>query len=238
MNYEVLILDDNPLQADYMKSLILADYPNASVFCFEDEQKFMNFYENQKQPSILIIDIRLKNGICGINIVKEIQTNNTKSQIIFVSSDLNAACDVYEVDHCYFVYKPQTEKRLPEAVHKAMIKMKKPENPLMVHEKTSLIALNKGEILYLERIRRMTIVYLIDRQIKIREDLSELQEQLSDNFCQCHRFYIVNFDHVVEYQTNHFTMKNKEEIPISRSNSQSTRQKFNAYLSINSRDFS
>lgn len=80
--------------------------------------------------------------------------------------------------------------------------------------------LQKWKILYVERDKRDTYIYLNqeDSVLKLSDKLTELEERLCDeNFVRCHNSFIVNMSYVSEHCKTGFVMKNGMEIPISRS---------------------
>lgn len=50
----------------------------------------------------------------------------------------------------------------------------------------------------------------------VRGKLSQILSELPPNFVKCHRSYIVNTNYIVSVQQGFITLKNKEEIPVSR----------------------
>jgi DNA-binding LytR/AlgR family response regulator len=50
----------------------------------------------------------------------------------------------------------------------------------------------------------------------VRGKLSHIQAELPPNFAKCHRSYIVNTNYIQSVQQGFLTLKNKEEIPVSR----------------------
>jgi|GEM_PF-2007678 len=51
----------------------------------------------------------------------------------------------------------------------------------------------------------------------VRGKLSQILSELPPNFAKCHRSYIVNTNYIQSVQQGFITLKNKEEIPVSRS---------------------
>lgn len=73
---------------------------------------------------------------------------------------------------------------------------------------------------------------LRDNDIKretIRGKMSEIIKELPPNFIQVHRSYIVNFNYIKDIYSNLIVMKNKLEIPISRSKRQVLKAKLIEY---------
>lgn len=64
-----------------------------------------------------------------------------------------------------------------------------------------------------------------------RGKISEIIKELPPNFIQVHRSYIVNFNYVKDVYSNFIIMKNKLEIPISRSKRQILKIKLIEYKS-------
>lgn len=78
-------------------------------------------------------------------------------------------------------------------------------------------AIIEKEILYVERVGRISIVYTRGERFESKWKLSELMEHLDEEFIRCHNSYIVNLNKVCKYIRGEFTLGNGKHIPISRS---------------------
>ena len=231
MNYEITLCEDDAVQNENLVSWLQEHFSQAHVCAFTSGHALIDHVRQHPAKRIILMDIMLDEGASGIEAARTIKTIDPGCVIVFLSSFLEKACDVYEVDHCYFVYKPQKEKRLEPALKKALsVLMEKPRS-LIAHAGACTLCIDPGTSVYLARIKRYTLSHCIDQTYKVKEDLENLQEQLPGTFSRCHRSFLVNFRYVRSYMVHDLEMKNDKLIPVSRRYVQPVRKAFHQYLS-------
>ncbi len=230
MDYEINLCEDDPIQNEKLVQWIGHRFPQANVHGFVDEKDLLAHMQIKKIPCIIIMDIMLKNDVNGIETAKAIKAIDPSSILIFLSSYLEKACDVYEVDHCYFVYKPQKESRLEIAIHKALSMLKNRPKEIVAHTGTTTVRIDPNTVLYLERIKRYTLIHCRTEIIKVKEDLDTLSSFLPDSFHRCHRSFFVNFRFIRSYMVHDLKMEDGALLSVSRRYFQSIKTSFHNYL--------
>lgn len=71
------------------------------------------------------------------------------------------------------------------------------------------------DILYLESLSDYVKIHMIDQSLVTRETISSFEESLPETFIRIHRSFIVNQDHVHQFNTTSVKVKDTE-LPISR----------------------
>lgn len=227
--YTIAIVDDKKEHIQQMKKIILEMKTSFQMKEYTQPEHFLQEIESFPKNTIFILDIML-NQINGIDIATHILQIHPLAQIIFISSYLEKATEVYEVDHCYFVYKPEMENKLSNAIHKAIDKMESLKKTLHVQLKDKIKIISLCDIIYFERDKRTTYIHCLHEQIKTGIKIDEFLNFLPSSFVRCHHSYIINLDTVTEYKRDHFLLMNQIVIPISRSYYQNTKRQFNQYL--------
>ena len=174
-------------------------------------------------------------------------------QIIFLSSYLSYATEVYETEHIYFILKSQLHQRIGPALHQALtalgdrsvqITAQKDGSTHVIALHAALKNLDTGRkqyltfkvkltqlripadnILYLERNLRKTKV-ITQQGVFLTQESPETLISGSGHFVRCHQSYWVNLKHVQAIGSNHFTMDSGSGIPISRTYLQEAKQRF------------
>ncbi|MGN1276379.1 MAG: LytR/AlgR family response regulator transcription factor, partial [Floccifex sp.] len=118
----IAICDDHKAQVENIKKCIQKLNLNKEVeLCtFTNEEEMIQMCTKINRNFIFILDIVLQDNVSGIDIAKKINELFPKSVIIFISSYLEKVTDIFEVEQCYFIYKPEMEKRLQDALEKAI----------------------------------------------------------------------------------------------------------------------
>ena len=100
----------------------------------------------------------------------------------------------------------------------------------MINCRGKKIVISLSEIIYFERDLRRTIIHLNNTQYYTYDKFQSFLDLVPDNFFECHRSFIVNFNEVREHQRNRFILKNNVVIPISRSHEKQAKDAFENYL--------
>lgn len=235
MKFEIIVCEDDRSFRQDLIQWIECRFPSASVLGFLDGEDLLEHVRFHEKKRIVIVDIVLAKGEDGIVLAKAIKKIDPLCVIIFMSSFLEKACDVYEVEHCYFVYKPQKEARLEPAILKAIGLLNELSSSIVVHTNSSIVRLDPNAIFYLERIKRYTLVHMEGQTLKIKEDFEALSQVLPMSFHRSHRAFVVNFDHVSSYMVRDLKMRDGALLSVSRSYQRSIKEAFHQYL-IESRE--
>lgn len=176
-------------------------------------------------PDIAIVDIQMCE-MGGIELAKRINTVLPQCAIIFATSYLSFATDVYETEHAYFILKSEFDRRIEAALQKALSQ----RLPPVLHYPVSHGFRNTpcSQVLCMERILRRTKLTLLDGT----EDWTPLTpaELLNTDgtqqFIRCHQSYWVNFRRIETMENDCFLLPNGLRVPISRTYRSAAREQF------------
>lgn len=167
---------------------------------------------------LLFLDIELgeENGIA---IARRVNEKWKHCQIVYLTNFLFYATEVYQTEHMFFVLKEQFERRLEEIFQKFFHQTRQKERSLIFSViGGSRLCLAPDEILYLERLRRVTRVVTVWGDYAIWDKIDVLEQKLpKPDFLKCHSSYIVYLPAIREQRKSEFLMKNGDQIAISRS---------------------
>ncbi|MDR3767337.1 MAG: LytTR family transcriptional regulator DNA-binding domain-containing protein [Butyricicoccus sp.] len=169
----------------------------------------------------------------GVDVVRAFQTLQPSCAVVYLTSHLNFATEVYETPHVYFVLKGELRKRLPAVMDRVASRHRLPSRaPLYIKRKDSEIILDPDDVLYCEHQGRQTQIVTNGETVTVYQKIAELMDLLDPHaFVRCHTSYIVHLRYVTKFNRTAFTMSNGQTIPISRSNYADTKQRFSDYLS-------
>lgn len=174
---------------------------------------------------IVIMDICLdstkKNGIDLARLINQV---SDKCQIIFCTSFINYATEIYDVEHVYFVLKSDIRSKLASALNKAEETLQRLRSCMLhIAVKGQDYFINQDKIQYFERMQRITQINLADEIITCRESVESILERVEKGrFVQCHKSYAVNLSYIKSYRRSVLTLNNNKMIPISRARLQDT----------------
>lgn len=181
------------------------------------------------RPDIALLDIQMP-GLGGIETAKFLNDCVPACRIIFLTSFLGYATDVYAVRHSYFVLKSELSQRIAPALSRAMEDMGE-DMRLSFRADGEIHTVEAGEVLYLERNLRKTRVVCLREEYITGGHADELLASAPEGqFVHCHQSYWVNLQHVTAMGTDSFTLTGGQEVPISRSCRSAAKEAFFAWL--------
>lgn len=109
------------------------------------------------QPHIALLDICMPEQD-GIRLAQSMKQYAPFCQIIFLSSYLSYATEVYETEHIYFILKSQLHQRIGPALHQALTALGDRSVQITAQKDGSTHVIVLQDVLYLERNLRKTKV--------------------------------------------------------------------------------
>jgi len=200
------------------------------IITFSRGDELLNYVESsEKKMDLLFMDIDL-NGTNGVQLTKEVNQKLPFCQITYLTNYLHFATDVYQTNHCYFIIKEQLPERLEELFEKLLqnhdASFYNKRIPITSIQQNQIIVF-QGEILYLERIRRITYIHTKNITYETKIKLEELLPLFDPfHFVRCHQSFIVSLNAISELQKADFILKNKKRVPISRTYQNSAKEAF------------
>lgn len=221
--YSIAICDDEPLHREYLAQSLRSHLNGqiAELRPFDSPTAFLQEIGTQGYaPDIAILDIQM-NEMNGIDLAQRINAVLPQCAIIFATSYLTYATDVYETEHAYFILKSEFEQRIGTALQKPLPVLHCP----VVHGYRNIPC---SQVLCLERILRRTKLTLLGGL----EEWTPLTpaELLDTNsalqFIRCHQSYWVNFRQIETMENDCFWLPGGLRIPISRTYRSAAREQF------------
>lgn len=176
-------------------------------------------------PDIALLDIQMP-GIDGIKLANEINRTAPECSVIFISSYIFYAPDVYGTEHIYFVLKSQMDERLSAALDKAVARISKPKSFIAVKSGASVTRIPVESVLYLERALHKTRIVTAETGYMTTQSPSELLSSVPDTFIHCHQSYWVNVRNIESLEANEFKLCNGWTVPISRAQKTKSKELF------------
>lgn len=198
------------------------------IYNFKTQEQLRKF--NAAKLDVCFLDLDLENQD-GIKIASEINHKWINCLLVFYSGNLRLATEVYGIPHIYFVLKEQMETKMKQILKIVMINYSRQRHLSFSVIGGKTIVLLPDDIIFFERIKRITRIESIYGTYDIWDKLGELEDRLKElGFVRCHNSYIVYLPAVIEIQKNVLIMKNKMKVTISRSYRKSVQDALNMWL--------
>lgn len=224
VTYTCLIVDDEPLAQELIEEHV-SQIPELKIVDRCDDAMQASSILAKQHIDLLFLDINMP-VIKGIDFFKNLIN---KPRVIFTTAHREYALEGFEVSALDYLLKPITFERFFLAVQKFFEAMEKKE-PVSV-DKTSgekvgeVIFVSQGhrkikvdlnEVSYIESFKDYINIHIVDKEIRIKENIGVFQKKLGKNFLRIHRSYIVNSMFVTGYTKNDVEVK-EHELPIGPS---------------------
>ena len=229
MNLNCIIIDDEPLALELLKSYVektaflnlIGTYPNAI--------QAMKELTGKTPVHLMFLDIQMP-GIDGLEFSKLI---DSYTRIVFTTAFNQYAVDSYRVNALDYLLKPISYTDFLQAVNKAVhwfemqnklkeaVAETQTSTPEFIYVKSDykLVQISLDQILYIEGLKDYVKIHLDGAQKPILSLLSMkiMEEQLpSERFIRVHRSFIVQKSKIKVIDKGRIVF-NKEYIPISDS---------------------
>lgn len=217
---KILILEDNDVAVEALKSIIKGIDRNAEIAAFKSVPDTLESIIKE-DFDLFIVDIVLdrKNpndasGLDFIGLLREIKKYDF-TPVIIITSIVDSKLYAYDTLNCFrYIEKPYDSEQVKTAIKKALQMPQKRMEDKYIHlrDEATVQAFKTEEIVY---------IYYSDRKLTIRsvngmscfyyKSIRELRKQLGDSFFfQCNRNTLVNKRHILklDMQKNQIVLKN------------------------------
>jgi DNA-binding LytR/AlgR family response regulator len=174
---------------------------------------------NQEKVDLIFLDINMPD----INGMQLIATLTIKPMVIFTTAYGNHAVESYNLNAIDYLLKPITFERFLAAVNKAQGLFLIKNNETAKSETAETVFIKSGpqtyqvkisDILYFEKDGNYITVYLKDKKILIRENMTDIFSIVpQDQFVRVHKSFVVAVKHITMIEVHQLTI-NGDKIPI------------------------
>jgi len=211
-----IAVDDEPKALEVLKRYCEKTSLVSLKETFREPVKAIEFLQREK-VDLIFLDISMPD-ISGLQLV---QTLSPAPLIIFTTAYRNYAVESYDVNALDFLLKPNAFERFMVAINKATAAIL-PKNATVTEDEATVLIksgpqayrVKLADILYLEKDRNYLTVHVKDKQILIRENMSDIFELVpAAGFVRVHKSYVVAIRHITMIEMHQLTI-NGEKIPI------------------------
>ena len=215
--------DDKNIIAELRK--ILTEYAVAlntkvDVYAFLNGQALVD-YLSENHIDILYLDIQMDNltGIeVGYKIRKEL--SNDDIQIVYISAIKDYAMELFKIRPNNFLIKPFSKEEVYETLKEALRLLDNKAKTFTFNVKGKDIKKKITDIIYFESSRHKVKIVTNDGKFEFYSTIADVYKELENfGFAICHSSYIVNIEHIVEFNKDKVKMSNDVVIKISRGKS-------------------
>jgi len=207
------------------------------VISYPDTTKLLGaLSDDDNAVDIYLLDIEMQTPHEGLEFAHSLRQRTRDDPLVFVTSHRELAFDSFDVQALSFTGKPVSDPRnrarLLDALEQLLKQMQQRETIFFTFViNNNLRRMPLYEIIYFSTDARNSHYLLIngEEELRIRRRLSEIQNEFREVFLICHQSYMVNLEHLRAIYPGTLLLSNGIEVPISRAQLATVRQRFAAY---------
>lgn len=213
----VIIVDDEPKAIELISSYISHFSDFQLVKTFRNGLKALEFI-NANEVDVIFLDINMPH-LSGLSLSKMIPK---KTAIVFTTAYSEHAVESYTINAFDYLLKPISLERFSKTITKLASKFNTDAISIENNESVKTIFIKSGlethqlrvqEINYLEKDGNYIYYITSDKKIMARQSINEALQNLTNDFIQVQKSYIVNFNKISSINTEHITI-GEAKIPI------------------------
>ena len=223
------ICDDEKNVRELIAAYIGKVDDSAEILFFMNGSEVLQYTGQRKKIDILYLDIDLKDSPDGMGVAtklkeKQIKEGNAASAlplIIFITGLPDRMPEAFGVRAFQFLVKPIDEKQFRVVFEQA----KKAVFYATKGRKTKSISVSLGgikrtvltsDIRFIESNGRKLIIHMKDEVVETYGTTADIMKELDKSFCQVHRSFIVNMNHISDYTRSGIQTTDGESVPMSK----------------------
>lgn len=221
----ILILEDNLEQANFLEKIVKDTYKKSSVYVANNISQAEELLQKYNFD-LFILDIVLdtadtlnNNGIDFASSIRK-QEQYSHTPVIFITSYPEHMQSAINDTHCYsFIIKPYNTETVIKTLMEVADYSEYESSFLKFKDYTGIIfKIRITDILYIESNGHRLIIHTEQSDYDTGKfTLEKIRRMLPDNFFRCHKKYVVNMGKAYNYDmTNRFIHINNDVIPVGR----------------------
>lgn len=236
--YTVAVCDDEKYALEAIAGELgkIGDVENTR--CFDNAAEFMESLDSGEKYDVALMDIDWKDSVNGIDYAAKMYRKSPHTKIIFVtgySEQYIESVFMKKTNIEGYLSKPVTADKIKTILKKIESKrMQEEEKRLILKQRKDLISVKYSCIMYIESVLHHVRIHTVDNIIEVYSSMSDIMRNLPDNFCKCHKSYIVNMDYIKKLTKECIYIEDsKDTVPISRLKFKAVSEKFCEYVGEN-----
>lgn len=230
---KVAVCDDSRQDCELLSRHVSAYFEakggECDVSCFYDSEKLTK--ESLMDCDILFMDIYFP-GSNGMDIIKKLK-DSISCQVVFVTTSADYAVEAFSLDARHYILKPFSAEDVNEALKRCLSFKTESEVEEIIEVKTSggILPVVTDKITFIEVFNTLCTIHTFNDSIQIYSSLGSIYERLNPKrFIRANRSFVVNMDYIISFGTSSITLKDGQEIVLSRQKRRKLREQYQDYL--------
>lgn len=215
----IVICDDEQNSRAYLRTLILEQNIVSEITEYASGEELLS---SNIEFDILFLDIDLNTNISGMDLAKRIRGREQKKQpvIIFVTGYKEYVFEAFDVGAFHYLVKPVLKEKFCEVFKKAVKQLteeiEQQRQTICVQFANTNKIIPMEDILYVESQNHKVILHTKQETIEYYAKISDLEEELKEQFFRIHKGYLINLACVDKYNKSEVVLLSKDVLSVSK----------------------
>ena len=229
---DIVLVDDEQLQLDYMQKLIeqAADSLKIEVAIHQylSGEAFLFALEDYPAWNLAFLDIEMAK-LNGMEVARIVREKALDLELVFATAYAEYAIEGYEVQALDYLLKPINVEKITRVLTRYLEELPEEAAYIIVDVAGQPLRLNLDDVIYVEADGGEVMVVLEEKRFSIKMSLTEFEKLLDDRFVSTHRSYLVNLQYVSRLLKKDVALHNGDMIPLSRRRAKDVQTAFIAH---------
>ena len=229
---EVVLVDDEQLQLDYMQKLITQAAESLGIEVqisqYLSGEAFLFALEDHPTWNLAFLDIEMEE-LNGMQVARILREKAPQLELVFATAYAEYAIEGYEVQALDYLLKPINQQKITRVLKRYLEEQPEDTAYIVVDVEGEAARLNLENIIYIEANMGEIIVVLTDQKLPLKMTLLEFQDLLDERFVATHRSYLVNLQYISRLLKKDVALSNGDKLPLSRRRSKEVQKAFIDY---------
>lgn len=227
---KIAICDDESFYREQLLEMITANFDYVDVDCFSSGEGLFSI--DKIEFDIILLDIEMR-GISGVEVAEQLREISCCSLIIFVTSHADCITSAMQFAPFQYILKPLDEQIILKQVRRAIEKIKKQKNQIIIKWKGDESFVNIADVEYIEYNSRKLKMHCNDKVVHLSVGrMDEICNKLIEyDFIRVHNSFVVNLESIDKIYANLIYLKSGDTIQISKRNLNDVKEKFRIFIS-------
>lgn len=219
--FKIGICDDNRELCNRLDQIIWnygkENRISLDIEVFYNGEDLCKYVQSESFFQLIFLDIELEN-MSGIHVGDLIRNklDDHETEIVYISGKTEYALDLFNKHPLDFLVKPLNGDDVIAKVKQVLDKWGQGESFFNFRIGTETQRIKCHEIIFLESNGRKIKLVTTQQSFEFYGKLADIISELSQQFLQIHRSYIINFEKVTQYGNDFILMEDGSHLKVSK----------------------